>query len=159
MSCSKMLYNSRLTHSFWCGNQVVSPCTRGSMNGTDSFSANSWGRETHMGLHILLCKPTVVKLVPQIKLVCYQIVFSDWKKKVWGCFMTLGIQKMSHFPILLNHIKNSLNFLFSKISERSKLSDFSVLLSLPWTLAEPQNLLNSSIIPQARVLRAAICHV
>lgn len=163
MSCSKMLYNSRLTHSFWCGKQVVLPCTRGSLKGTDSFSANSWGRERPVGLQILLCKPTVVKLVLQVKLVWYQIVFSDWKK-VWGCSMTLGIQKMSHFPILLNHVKYSFlrflrgpNYWFFSASLFT-LGHSSILKFVGYKSVRN---IESSIIPQAklRVLIAAICHV
>lgn len=41
-----------------------------------------------------------------------------------GSFMTPGMQKMSHFLILLSHMKYILSFFFSKLSETSKFSVF-----------------------------------
>lgn len=57
LACSKLLYNSWLTHPLQCGKQVVPPRAEGSRGRTDgAFSVSSWGGvgETAWVLYITL---------------------------------------------------------------------------------------------------------
>lgn len=92
------------------------------------------------------------------------IKLSPPTERSMSCPMTVGIQEMSHFCILLNHIKDKLSFLFSIISEKSKLSDFQFSFLLPWAIEGPQELWGREKYRTAPLLKfcglmAAIAHV
>lgn len=59
--------------------------------------------------------------------------------------MTLGIQEMSHCLVLLNQIKCSLSFWFSKISEMSKVCGRLCSSPLPWAIEELQMLWGANL--------------